>query len=864
VLLVQAASLQFASSAETKADAGSLILHSNGFWRVHQTLRNPVVGTPQDATPLPPDKRTGLLFRSQLPPDNWMKPQFDAGKWWRARGPFFAGHGFIGPNGPKSLALLCLRGSFTVADPAVIKDGDLRLSVTYRGGVTAYLNGKEVARKHLPLGRISSETLADCYPLEAYSTPDGVLINKHVARKNSERLAKRQRRLNVGLPADLLKAGRNVLALEFHRAPTLKKSLELKVVRWSGHWCHVGCSRVELRSAAQGVSPRVSRPKGLQVWTVSPALLVYDTDYGEQGERTSTVELVGTRNGAFSGQVVVSSDAPIKSIRAEAGELRRVGGSGVIPASAVQVRYALPDGPPSRHHRGVSDVRPFDGLEEGPPSRVPLREKRLSRRYVGPPVVPGAVQPVWVTVHVPADAAPGTYRGTLTVRADATVANVLVSISVADWELPRPEDFVTFVDLIQSPETVAMKYKVPLWSDKHFDLIGKSYDILGTIGNDTIYLPLICKTHFGNGESLVRWVRGADGGYTHDFSIFDRYLDVAVKHMGRPQIVVLYVSERYVCMDEKTGHTRNARDPLGWYATVVTVVDRATAKVGELKAPKYTTPAMKAFWKPVIAGVLDRLSKRGLGKTAVFGLPNDFHRPGKSVTDLFKELAPGVLWASQAHGAHTRINDVPTGYVTTVWNAKFAQDPSVKRTYGWKYKRLVVEFPRDLWRADLGTQMLQARLRVEANIQGKQYGVGRLGGDFWPVLKGPRGLRRLIGRHANLSTAGQLTIKTTFLAPGRNGAISTVRLEMMREGIQECEARIFIEKALLDAGMRAKLGEGLASKCQALLDERTRSAMYCSGKRPDAGYGWFVSSGWQERSAKLFAAAAKVAQDLGR
>ena len=58
-------------------------------------------------------------------------------------------------------------GRFHVADPEQVKA--LTLAITYRGGVVVYVNGREVARGHLPAadndeppkaGAVTSDTLA--------------------------------------------------------------------------------------------------------------------------------------------------------------------------------------------------------------------------------------------------------------------------------------------------------------------------------------------------------------------------------------------------------------------------------------------------------------------------------------------------------------------------------------------------------------------------------------------------------------------------------------------------------------------------------------------------------------------------------
>ena len=55
-----------------------------------------------------------------------------------------------------------------------------------------------------------------------------------------------------------------------------------------------------------------------------------------------------------------------------------------------------------------------------------------------------------------------------------------------------------------------------------------------------------------------------------------------------------------------------------------------------------------------------------------------------------------------------------------------------------------------------------------------------------------------------------------LLSPGPNGANSTERFELLREGAQDCEVRIAIERAILGG----KLDAALANRCKQVLDER--------------------------------------------
>jgi hypothetical protein len=199
------------------------------------------------------------------------------------------------------------------------------------------------------------------------------------------------------------------------------------------------------------------------------------------------------------------------------------------------------------------------------------------------------------------------------------------------------------------------------------------------------------------------------------------------------------------------------------------------------------------------------------------------------------------------------------------------------------------------------------------NLTGGLHGAGRMGGDLWPVLANKKGERSgLVYARYPENNWRNLDMHDWILAPGPDGAVATARLEGLREGVQECEARIVLEDVLLDAGKKAKLGAELAQRCQEALDEHhramwktiwthdqdlksighawypgmhpgiRRSPLEClcaifekngkgvrlfSDRRMTAeearkGQEWFAQ-GWQEREKKLFILAGEVAAKLG-
>ena len=219
------------------------------------------------------------------------------------------------------------------------------------------------------------------------------------------------------------------------------------------------------------------------------------------------------------------------------------------------------------------------------------------------------------------------------------------------------------------------------------------------------------------------------------------------------------------------------------------------------------------------------------------------------------------------------------GYAAHVFSGGGYRDPSVKRLYGWKNPMLRTHY----WRRTRNDWPVTTfRFMAEMNLMRGERGFARMGGDSFPVLEDKRG--RVVGslpaRYLK-SFWNNLNIEIHLIVRGEKGPVATARLEAMREGIEHCEARIFIEQALTDEDLRKKLGDDLAARCQEVLDERARAVRLAlctyvaSGHYQDwatasswqapavFGSHWYTASGWEERSKTLFDTAAEVASKLG-
>jgi len=593
----------------------------------------------------------------------------------------------------------------------------------------------------------------------------------------------------------------------------------------------------------------------------------------------------------FSGQIVAVRKEKGPGPVAQAGDLRQKGGSGVVPSSSIQIRYGVPD--------VVYEIAAHDKQ-----MRVAFDDLAAT------PLKKSVIHHIWVTVKVPANVPAGDYEGTLKVGG----RRIPVWLKVADWTLPNPHEFQTWVDFIQSPESVALRYGVPLWSDRHWELIGRSFELLAQAGIKVLYLPIIAHSNLGNEESMLRWVRAGETKietpedldpelkeyaqtfgkgmpavrpeFQCDYSILEKYVDLYLAKVGKPGFVILYFYEPFM----GGGHEMT---PGGRFRGVsVTEVDPATKQVSLYEGPSHNnaTPAYPdfpkdsiAFWKAPVDGIRERLNRRGIEDTRILlGISPD-QTPLRPSVDWWVESFPWARWAHEGHLVQVDIGPMKCAFVTMLWSAVFPHADKAKpveqavtnRMHGWqalwKDRHGAAEGIRVcFYDRNIGTQRVQSRLLAEVNIAGKQCGFGRMTADMWPCIPSADGRkRRAISSRFPLSGWGNLNLKMKpYLRPGSDGPESTARFEMLKEGIQECEARIVIDQALVDPDKRAKLGEEFAARCQALLDDRTRVLIDHVGTwenrsadryRTEAG---FAKSGWQERSGKLYDAAAQVTRIL--
>lgn len=805
-----------------------------------------------------PQKVAATPAPTAAPPVDWAAAGFDDRDWVTSPGPI------VHNPYDHALAAIFLRGVFQVTDPE--KAGDLALSLAYRGGARVLLNGREIARADLPEGDLIAAAPANPYPKEAYVTADGMII--HTRSEDQSGVTLRMRTLTAKVPASGLVEGVNVLAIELHRAPTSELYFTAERPtrgQVNYEWSMCGFEALSLVAPADAaVAPNVGRPAAVETWVGSPVLDAWDGAPGRPFRDGEPLRIAGTRNGAFTGVVMVRSPKAITEIAVTPPDLKAGNGAATIPVAAWQVRYAVAGDPPvpeaeTRYPKGSTYLGVL-----APAAPVPVAV---------PEGGAGVTLPVWLTVTVPADAAAGDYRGAAALRVNGGEAvSVPVHLSVADWTLPDPKDFTAFAGIMEGPESVALQYQVPLWSEQHWALVETIFRHLGTAGVKSVFIPVIGQTNLGNEFSMVRWIRQADGTYAHDFSVVDRYLDLTVKYLGKVPVVCFYVWTP--AHGGRAGWGKPSEAPKNESPMHFTLLDRATGRMTDAEGPDWGTPESVPFWRPVFEGLRQRLKQRGLEHSMALGMVSDYSPSQLAVKDL-ATVAPEARWVTHAHGLYLTFAGQPAAVASTVWKGRTPSRSTDRgKQYGWQNKVIQTMFAR--WGAQtMGhVQALCPPGLYHALLEGYQTagfnGFSRMGADFWDVVKDSHGRgTSVISRYSFRNRPGPPTMTNgALLFPAAGGPLPTQRFEALRLGAQETEARIFIERALLDDAKRARLGDDLAARAQVCLDDRVTVILRAkSGQRgtsigSDAG--WLdYAAGYRARARDLFALAAEVAGKTG-
>ena len=328
-------------------------------------------------------------------------------------------------------------------------------------------------------------------------------------------------------------------------------------------------------------------------------------------EPRTACRLMAWRGERVSAQLLVWSAQPVERLVCTAGVL--TSDEGRLPESAVRtrfVRYVMSDefacGCCKRKPQDFAAVLTADMLDERPSMALEAC----------------TVRPVWITVDVPQDAAPGLYRTPVTVACDGDEQRLELAVEVTGRTLPAPSEWRYHLDLWQHPAAVARVEGTEMWSDAHFEALRPVMKPLADAGQKVVTATLN-KDPWNNQcydayADMIVWKKNADGAWSYDYTVFDRWVEL-MTGLG-------------------IDHTINCYSMLPWN-NELHYRDGVTGRFVDVTADP-GTPAFEELWVPFLTDFTGHLREKGwLGRT---NIAMDERSPEEmtDALDLLRKTAP--------------------------------------------------------------------------------------------------------------------------------------------------------------------------------------------------------------------------------
>ncbi len=324
----------------------------------------------------------------------------------------------------------------------------------------------------------------------------------------------------------------------------------------------------------------------------------YDGNTVPLADGASAWSATAWRGERVSGQFVIWSEGERDELRAAVSPLTGPGGS-TLPAGAARtffVRHVMADG---RYTGDVLDTAP-----------------RLD-------MYAGTYRPIWLSIDVPRDAAPGRYTGSLTVRADDGGEKVFpLALDVLPAALPAPADWSFFLDIWQHPWSIAAWHHVEPWSEEHMRLMKPYLLELANAGQKVITTTITDRPwnsrDYTDYRSMVGHVREADGSWRFDYTRFDRYVDL--------------------CMSVGINRQISCVSLLTW-GYLYSYTDAATGAERTINAAPGSA-AFVDYWRPFLQDFEKHLAAKGWLDRTCITMDEPAPEGVRAIADLMRQDAP--------------------------------------------------------------------------------------------------------------------------------------------------------------------------------------------------------------------------------
>ena len=321
------------------------------------------------------------------------------------------------------------------------------------------------------------------------------------------------------------------------------------------------------------------------------------------------------RGERVSAQMVIWSNEDVAQVHGVFGDFRSADGH-TIPADIASihfVRYVITDefGRGCGHRRPenyASSLSP-DVLDNLPCFNLPANTAR----------------PIWITMDVPHDAKPGIYTATLQLFADGRRnERFTFQLEVLPQTLPPPSEWAFHLDLWQNPFAVARVAGVEVWSPEHWEALYAPMRMLANAGQKVITTTLNKRPWDGQTqdpfESMIQWIRRADGTWEFDYTVFDNWVKFMMSLGIDAQI--------------------NGYSMVPWGNFMFYYCEARGEEVRVIVIPG--TQEYADMWRPFLTDFVRHLDERGWRDITFIAMDERRPEDMKAMLDLLESAAPGM------------------------------------------------------------------------------------------------------------------------------------------------------------------------------------------------------------------------------
>ena len=265
-----------------------------------------------------------------------------------------------------------------------------------------------------------------------------------------------------------------------------------------------------------------------------------------------SLEQTAWKGERLNAQVLVYSKDTIDQVRFVLSDLKGTNGKKISKDNITvdMVRYVV-----SNYPYGAKNVT----CGESPYKDLYLMPDRFEpfERFQ----VPGkTTRPVWLSVNVPSNIDAGTYTGNIEVLSSKGSSTLQLKVRVQDQVLPQPKDWKHRLDLWQNPWVLARYNNLEPWSEQHKSLLKQHLKMYADAGGKFITTYAVHSPWADNSymieETMIEWIKGKDGKFRFDYSIFDDYVQLAMD-AGVTDAITIYTpipwGNRFRILNEKSG-----------------------------------------------------------------------------------------------------------------------------------------------------------------------------------------------------------------------------------------------------------------------------------------------------------------------